>query len=46
VVLDNSYGKLSSYVAAWTHDLDNSMRADDMRSAAEYATRLLGSVQR
>ena len=40
VVLDNSYGKLSSFHAAWTGDIAGVGTADSIAEAAEIATRL------
>jgi exopolysaccharide biosynthesis predicted pyruvyltransferase EpsI len=41
VVLDNSYGKLSSFVAAWTNGIDGVHRADSIAEAGEIVTQLL-----
>lgn len=51
VVLDNSYGKLSSFVASWTGDVDGVHRADSAEEAIEIAaalghTRTVNAVRR
>jgi pyruvyl transferase EpsO len=43
VVLDNSYGKLSSFIATWTHDVDGVLRAESLAEAAALAQRLATS---
>lgn len=41
VVLDNSYGKLASFVATWTSGIDGVHRADSIAEAGEIVARLL-----
>ncbi|HJR64918.1 MAG TPA: polysaccharide pyruvyl transferase family protein [Gemmatimonadaceae bacterium] len=41
VVLDNSYGKLASFVATWTNGIDGVHRAGSIAEAAEIAAQLL-----
>jgi pyruvyl transferase EpsO len=45
VVLDNSYGKLSSFVATWTHDVDGVLRAESVTEAAARAQGLATSYR-
>jgi pyruvyl transferase EpsO len=40
VILDNSYGKLSSFYRQWTHDTDGIVFAEDSREALEMAREL------
>ncbi len=41
VVLDNSYGKLSSFIAAWTTGIEGVHRADSIAEAGAIVSRLL-----
>lgn len=41
VALDNSYGKLSGFISAWTHDYAGLRRAASMAEAADQARALL-----
>jgi pyruvyl transferase EpsO len=40
VILDNSYGKLSSFYRQWTNDTDGIVFAEDSREALEMARAL------